>query len=99
MPIPIISISFTHFNSNTTKICTPTKLTHPHTNERGEKKKEKTRGGLFRQLQWNLRALGEVEDMIWQFTPSVCLNILTPWLEVKLRSFPRPAQPAGGCSA
>lgn len=57
------------------------------------------RGGLFRRLQWNLRVLGEVEDMIWQFTPSVCLNILTPWLEVKLRSFPRPAQPAGGCSA
>lgn len=50
MPIPIlliktiISISFTHFNGNTTKICTPTKLTHPHTNERGEKKKEKNEG-------------------------------------------------------
>lgn len=36
--------------------------------------------------------------MIWQFNPSVCLKILTPWLEVKMRSFPRPAQPAHGCS-
>lgn len=42
--------------------------------------------------------LAEVEDMIWQLTPSVCLKILTPRLEVELRSFPRPAGPEGlGC--
>lgn len=42
--------------------------------------------------------LAEVEDMIWQLTPSVCLEILTLRLEVELRSFPRPAGPAGlGC--
>lgn len=57
----------------------------------------KKSSGLLKHLQWNLGELGEVEDMIWQFTLSVCLKILTPLLEVKLRSFPRPARPAGGC--
>lgn len=33
--------------------------------------------------------------MTWQFTLNVCLKILTPWLEVKLRSFPRPELSGG----
>lgn len=55
------------------------------------------RGSLLKHLQWNFEELQKVEDMIWQFTLSVCLEILTPWLEVKLRNFPRLARPAGGC--
>lgn len=69
-----------------------------HTDPHKPRKVSEKRGGVLKHLQWNLREWEAVKDMIWRFTLSVCLKILTPWLEVNLRSFPRPALSERGCS-
>lgn len=49
----------------------------PEPHDSLKKKKNLQEGGAVLRCaqQWNLGGGGEVEDMIWQFTPSVCPKI------------------------